>query len=105
MENIRDFTPRVPEDHLLDDHTHDGGLKDKLHHLRVRSMQRLGSLREDMSGRVTALNSNVRTQVRSNPTKWAGIAAGAGLGLGIIGRLMRNRSQAIPHVVIIDRAC
>ena len=87
-----DSTLRVPEDHLLTDHTHDGGLKDKLYHVKSAMRSRVTTMRSTMS---------------SNPTKWAGIAAGAGLGLGIAGRILRNRSRAmtIPHVVIIEGSC
>jgi len=71
----------LDEDHPLTDHTHDGGMRDKLHHVRLN--------------------------VRSNPTKWAGIAAGAGFGLGLIGRIIRHRAadDSIPHIVIIEGDC
>ena len=68
---------QVPEDHLLTDHTHDGGMKDKLYH--------------------------VKSSMRSNTMRWTGIAAGAGFALGLIGRIMRHRAQ-VPHIVIIESA-
>jgi hypothetical protein len=68
---------RIPDDHLLTDHTHDGSVKDKLFHMN-RSM-------------------------RTNTMTWAGIAAGAGFGLGLAGRIMRHRAK-VPHIVIIESA-
>ena len=68
---------RVPDDHLLTDHTHDGSVKDRLFHVS-RSM-------------------------RSNTMTWAGIAAGAGFSLGLAGRIMRHRAR-VPHIVIIERS-
>lgn len=40
--------------------------------------------------------------MRSNPTKWAGIAAAAGFGLGVLGRVMRHRMEQVPQLVIIE---
>jgi hypothetical protein len=75
MENLPQLPP---EDHLLTDHTHDGGVKDKLYH--------------------------AKSQLRANPAKWAGIAAGAGFVLGIIGRIMRHRMRTIPHIIVVEGA-
>jgi hypothetical protein len=45
--------------------------------------------------------------MRGNPTRWAGIAAGAGLGIGLIGRFLQHRAhrRTMPTVVIIEAAC
>jgi hypothetical protein len=60
--------------------------------------------REEMDGQLTKMNASMRV----NPMKWAGIAAGAGFGLGLIGRILHKRSHhrhhLPPQLVIID-AC
>lgn len=63
--------------HLLTDHTHDGGMKDKLFH--------------------------VQQNMRTNTMTWAGIAAGAGFGLGLAGRIMRRRATRTPHIIIVEK--
>jgi hypothetical protein len=52
------------------------------------------------------LKAKLNRTLRSNPAKWAGIAAGVGVGLGILGRVMRHRmaKRAQPELVIIE-AC
>ena len=43
----------------------------------------------------------LKAQLRSNPKKWAGIAAGAGIVLGIAGRYLRHRAHR-PHLVVVE---
>jgi len=52
----------------------------------------------------------VDRELHSNPTKWAGIAAGASFVLGMIGREMRHRvshkraKRMMPELIIIETA-
>lgn len=73
-------------------------------------------LRADVETRIDSLKENAEAQVthfqqdvRSNPMKWAGISAGAGIGIGLISRWMHHRSKVrarrTPQVLIIEAAC
>ena len=57
--------------------------------------------------RVNAMATKANESLRGNPAKWAGIAAGAGLGVGLLGRFLHHRShnRHMPAVVIIEAAC
>jgi ElaB/YqjD/DUF883 family membrane-anchored ribosome-binding protein len=57
--------------------------------------------------RVNAMTMKANDSLRADPAKWAGIAAGAGLGIGLIGRFLHHRAhhRPMPAVVIIEAAC
>lgn len=99
--------------------THESGWKSKLNSWRSRGTTavstKVSSLRPMAMRHVDTVRSGMRTgmmrvdgQLRSNPSKWAGIAAGAGFLLGMSGRLMRGRHKHHPHqpaILIIESAC
>lgn len=52
--------------------------------------------------------AEMQTSMRINPMKWAGIAGGTGLVLGLLGRYMQYRAKQrsrMPQLVIIEHAC
>ena len=51
---------------------------------------------------------DVQTSMKTRPMLWAGIAAGSGFALGLLGRFIhwRNyRRRATPDLVILDATC
>jgi hypothetical protein len=62
------------------------------------------SMRTGVDGQMTKMQSSMQT----SPMKWAGIAAGSGFAIGMIGRLIhwRNKHQRnMPQLVIIESTC
>ncbi len=54
--------------------------------------------------------SDMQTDMRNNPMKWAGIAAGSGFAIGLLGRFIHWRNKhrhvhTMPQLVIIESAC
>ena len=71
------------------------------------TMQRsLDQANTTVHNRLNDMNMDMRT----NPMKWAGIAAGSGFALGLLGRLISSRNKhrhvhGMPQLVIIESAC
>lgn len=69
--------------------------------------EKLAAMPRNIKPRVNAMTMMASDSMRSNPSKWAGIAAGAGLGIGLIGRFLHHRAhhRHVPAVIIIEAAC
>lgn len=96
------------------------GVRDQLENKAIAMRNQVEAkatmLRADVETRVDSLKENAEAQlthlqqdVRSNPMKWAGISAGAGIGIGLVSRWMHHRSKVrarqTPQVLIIEAAC
>ncbi|MEA2339014.1 MAG: hypothetical protein QOE82_3021 [Thermoanaerobaculia bacterium] len=81
--------------------------KEKLTSLPGRIRSRSEEKLAEVKPRLNAMSMKANDSLRGNPAKWAGIAAGAGLGLGLMGRFLRHRAKVrrMPAVVIIEAAC
>ncbi|MEO8382608.1 MAG: hypothetical protein ABI779_23315 [Acidobacteriota bacterium] len=88
------------------------GLRGKLDSVKAVALARLHAFQRKVSDRRVIVRSGARTGVsrvqgfmRTRPMIFAGVAAGAGLGLGLIGRLAqrrRNERRTLPDLVIIE---
>jgi len=70
--------------------------------------EKLAAMPGRIKPRVNAMTMKANDSMRGNPSKWAGIAAAAGLGVGLIGRFLHHRRQQnrhVPTVIIIEAAC
>ena len=70
--------------------------------IKTRSLDQM----KDVKQRVNAMATKANDRMRGNPAKWIGIAAGAGLGIGLLGGFLQRRAshRHMPAVVIIE-AC
>jgi hypothetical protein len=73
---------------------------------------RISNVRTAVQSRATNLKpANLKPMLgdtlRSRPGLWTGVAAAAGLGVGLLGRFALNRTQrrGMPAVVIIEASC
>jgi ElaB/YqjD/DUF883 family membrane-anchored ribosome-binding protein len=96
---------------------------EKLDHLRTKSYD----VKRSVSNRTELVKSNVRdsvmtakstaqqrtaesltkvqTSMQTSPMKWAGIAAGSGLAIGLLGRLLdarRHQHRHMPQLIVIE---
>jgi hypothetical protein len=69
--------------------------------LRADAGARVEEIRRDGEERFVDMKSDMRT----NPGKWAGIGAGAGFAVGLVGRFLRHRARVHrgmqPRLVIV----
>ena len=91
------------------------GWRGRLDTLKTTCRTKVHDLQHVMADRRTTLQTNAHSQMdkvqdsmRTSPMKWAGIAAGTGFALGLIGRVasIRNkRKHAMPTLVIVEASC
>ena len=76
--------------------------------IRGNVQRSIGTAKRSLHDEVNTRMSQMQSSMRENPAKWAGIAAGSGFALGMIGRFLQWRSKQHRHgpdIVIIDAMC
>lgn len=111
VESAAFHQPVSPTVHTLDR----SGLRGKLDDLKWRGVSKLHKLQGRVSERRAVVKQSVATgmtkvqsSMHDSPMKWAGIAAGSGLAIGLLGRLLqvrRDRMTRLPQLVIIESTC
>lgn len=128
VESATFLVPVTPE--VLVPTTPRSGMRTKVDDLKSKGLSKLHDVQRTMSDRTSVMKStmhrsvtNAKTSMRTgvddqmtkmqssmhtSPMKWAGIAAGSGFAIGMIGRLIhwRNKHQRhMPQLVIIESTC
>ena len=91
------------------------GLSRKLDNLKSRTsiiksnVQRsVINVKSSARSRVSDSMVKVQSSMRTSPAKWAGIAAGSGFILGMLGRFIHARNEQhrhMPQLVVIETSC
>lgn len=110
MDTNRDSQALLPP---AEDLSH-GGWRGRLDTLKSTYRTKVHDLQHVVADRRSSLQSNAQSQMtkvqdsmRTSPMKWAGIAAGTGFALGLLGRISQARAKrrhAMPTLVIVE-AC
>lgn len=75
-----------------------------VHDVQQKIGQRSAMVKTNVNGQMTKVQDSMKT----SPMLWAGIAAGSGFALGLIGRFVHWRNyhrRMTPDLVIIDASC
>ena len=105
------FTPDVGPDR--------SNVMRKLDDLKSRSLSKVHDVQRVVNDRTALIKSSARTGVttgvtrvqssmRNSPAKWAGIAAGSGFVLGMLGRFISSRNEHrrhMPQLIVIETSC
>lgn len=128
VESATFHVPAIGEENVTfsDVSTGRSGFRGKLDDLKSVGMRKVDHLQHQLANRKMAIQtsltttkssmrdgvmrqmSNTQMSMRNSPMKWAGIAAGSGFALGMIGRYMHwknNHRRMSPDLVIIDATC
>jgi hypothetical protein len=95
------------------------GFRGKLDTLKSRGLSKVHDVQRVLGERSTLIKSNVKsnvsgqvdrvqTSMRTSPMLWAGIAAGSGFAIGLLGRFIHwrnDRRRAVPELVVIEASC
>ena len=83
-------------------------LADRKSVLQTSIAMKKESMRDGLQRQMSMTQSSLQTSMKNSPMKWAGIAAGSGFALGMIGRYLHwknNHRRSTPDLVIIDATC
>ena len=76
--------------------------------LKARGVAKAHELQRVVVDRSIVARSSMEESMRSKPMLWAGVAAGTGFGLGLIGRFIHWRNKrrgSMPTLVVIEASC
>jgi ElaB/YqjD/DUF883 family membrane-anchored ribosome-binding protein len=127
------FTPELGHDETFSTSVHPGGrasVMRKLEDLKFRGISRVHDVQRVVGDCTSLVKSNVQrsmttaktsardgvntgvmrvqSSMRNSPAKWAGIAAGSGFILGMLGRIIHSRKEQhrhMPQLVVIETSC
>lgn len=85
------------------------GFRGRLDDLKSRSVSKVHNVQRAIGSNVSMQKDRVQTSMKTSPMLWAGIAAGSGFALGLLGRFVHwrnyHRRSSLPDLVIVDATC
>lgn len=101
------FHPEVSRSNVI--RTRFGDLKSrslsKVHDVRKGMTDRTALIKSNVQHSMTTAKTSAQRSMRNHPARWAGIAAGSGFVLGLLGRFIQSRNEHrhhMPELVVIE---